>query len=70
MNVERRPRRRTWRQRLGVPLAVFGAVLFLVGYLGTTTGTTVLPFDRHHVLTQVGGFLIGFVGLSWIGTRR
>lgn len=66
----RRQSGRSWRQRLSVPLAVSGGVLFVVGYLGATMGFTVLPFDPHHVFTQVFGIVLGFVGLSWIGTRR
>ena len=61
---------RSWRQRLSVPLAVSGGVLFVLGYLGATMGFDVLPFDRHHVFTQVGGIAVGLLGLSWIGTRR
>ena len=66
----RRQSSRSWRQRLIVPLAVSGGVLFVVGYLGGTMGLDVLPFDRHHVFTQVAGIGVALLGLSWIGTRR
>lgn len=32
-------------------------------------GLNVLPFDRHHVFTQVIGIAVGLLGLSWIGSR-
>lgn len=66
----RLPRRerpaRSWRQRLSVPFAVGGAALFVASYFGLFA----LPFDTHHVVSQMIGLGVGIIGLSWIGTRR
>lgn len=56
---------RDWRKRLGWPLAILGAVLFIAGNIGARTGFTLLPFDPHHVYAQFGGAAIGIVGLMW-----
>jgi hypothetical protein len=40
-------------------------VLFLLGNIGARSGIVFLPFDRHHVITQFGGALIGIIGLLW-----
>lgn len=61
---------RTWRQRLSIPFAVAGTALFVAGYTGANLGFQVLPFDRHHMLAQVGGLALAVAGLSWLGTRR
>ena len=42
-----------------------GALLFLYGYLGAATGLVSLPFDRHHVVSQIVGLVLVVVGLSW-----
>jgi hypothetical protein len=56
-------RKRTWRQRIGWPLAVAGLVLFLVGNIGARTGLTILRFDPHHMIAQFGGALVGAAGV-------
>ncbi|MGH2829435.1 MAG: hypothetical protein ACRDJM_03020 [Actinomycetota bacterium] len=61
----RRATRRDWRQRVGWPLAAIGAALFIVGQVGSRTGLISLPFDRHHVISQVGGFFLAIRGLIW-----
>ncbi|MCP3818815.1 hypothetical protein NLX86_12055 [Streptomyces sp. A3M-1-3] len=44
-------------------LMPFGLLLFALGILGATTGITLLPFDPHHVVTQIGGLVLAFIGL-------
>jgi hypothetical protein len=56
---------RDWRQRVGWPLAAIGAALFILGQVGSRTGFVSLPFDRHHVISQVGGFFLAIRGLTW-----
>lgn len=68
--TRRLPRRErpptSWRNKLSVPLAVAGGALFLGSYLGVVA----LPFDQHHVVTQIVGLGVAIIGLGWIGTRR
>jgi hypothetical protein len=46
-------------------------VLFLLGNIGARSGIVFLPFDRHHVIAQFGGALIGIAGLIWAtGSHR
>lgn len=48
---------------LTIPL---GAVLLIVGQLGARSGMIWLPFDPHHVVTQlVGGALLLFGLTRW-----
>jgi hypothetical protein len=58
-------RRRRWRRRAGWPLIAIGVLLFAYGYLGATTGLVSLPFDRHHVGSQLVGPVLAVVGLRW-----
>ncbi|MDT9692984.1 hypothetical protein Q5762_32620 [Streptomyces sp. P9(2023)] len=44
-------------------LMPLGLILFALGILGATTGITLLPFDPHHVITQIGGLVLAFIGL-------
>ena len=53
------------QRRLGWPLALGGGALFLAGYIGAQAGVTILPFDQHHVISQVGGLLVAFTGVIW-----
>ena len=62
--LDRRPFGRM-RRRLGWPLAALGITLFAASYLGAVTGADILPFDRHHVIGQLGGGLLAMVGFSW-----
>lgn len=57
--------RRSWRTRLGWPLCAVGGVLFLLGNIGARSEIVFLPFDRHHVIAQFGGALIGIIGMLW-----
>jgi len=54
--------RRDWRNQIGWPLAIFGAVLFIGGNIGARTGITLLPFDPHHVYAQFGRAVVGWSG--------
>jgi hypothetical protein len=65
--VRNRPGRaaRRWRRRAGWPLVALGVLLFVYGYLGATTGVVSLPFDRHHVGSQLVGLLLVVLGLRW-----
>lgn len=53
------------RRRVGWPMAVGGLLLFLLGNAGARTGIVFLPFDPHHVFAQIGGVLVGILGLVW-----
>ncbi|MGH8925594.1 MAG: hypothetical protein ACRDWA_13305 [Acidimicrobiia bacterium] len=50
-------------------LAIIGGVLFIVGNIGARTGWVLLPFDRHHLLTQFGGAALAVLGLVLAGRR-
>ena len=62
-------RRRPWWSRLGWPLAILGLIVFVVGWVGAQTGAIAVPGDRHHVLSQVVGFGLVFVGIR-LGSGR
>ena len=53
------------RHRLGWPLCLLGLVLLLAGIVGAVTGTGVLPFDPHHIVSQAGGVLFAVTGARW-----
>ncbi|MGH2726900.1 MAG: hypothetical protein ACRDKS_07965 [Actinomycetota bacterium] len=61
----RRIRREDFRRRMGWTLAIIGGALFLIGQIGSRTGALSLPFDRHHLISQVGGFFLLIRGLTW-----
>lgn len=46
-------------------MVIVGAALFIGGQVGARTGFVVLPFDRHHLIAQVGGFFLAIRGLIW-----
>lgn len=58
--------RRDWRQRVAVPLIIAGAVWFIAGQIGARTGIMSLPFDPHHIFSQVAGALVALRGLMWL----
>lgn len=64
------PRRRTppRRGRLGraltAGLIVFGAMLFVLGRLGASTGLVTVSFDPHHAISQIVGVLLLLAGLT------
>lgn len=61
------------RRRLGWPLAALGVVMFAATYVGAASGANLLPFDRHHVIGQLGGAVLVVIGVGWAtsgGTRR
>jgi hypothetical protein len=37
----------------------------LLGNIGARKGIVFLSFDRHHVFEQIGGALLGILGLVW-----
>jgi uncharacterized membrane protein YfcA len=45
-------------------LIVFGAVLFLLGRIGASTGSMTVSFDPHHVISQIVGVLLLLAGLT------
>lgn len=66
LKAEMRAGRRTGlRKRLGWPLAALGLVLFLIGMVGARSGLVTLPFDQHHILSQVAGMTVVAVGIGW-----
>lgn len=58
------------RRRVGFALCAAGLGLFVAGYVGAVSGTTILPFDPHHVIAQMGGWVIAAVGLALATARR
>jgi len=42
-----------------------GVLLALYGFVGATTGAITLPFDRHHVASEIVGLLLVVLGLRW-----
>lgn len=60
-----RIRREDFQRRAGWTLAIIGGALFIVGQIGSRTGAVSLPFDRHHLISQVGGFFLLIRGLTW-----
>lgn len=63
---DRMLRRETdWRKRVGWVLAVLGGIAFIGGNIGARTGAIFLPFDPHHIYTQIGGAIVGMTGLMW-----
>lgn len=64
--------RPAWLGKTGWAIAIFGVLMFLVGNIGARTGVTFLPFDPHHVGTQLLGAVVIAVGFSVAtgGTRR
>jgi hypothetical protein len=70
-SVPRRRRRKLgWRRRVGWPAVALGALLAIYGYVGATTGAIVLPFDRHHVMSELGGLVLVVLGLRWATWRQ
>ena len=57
------------RRLVARPLIAAGLVLFVASYVGAITGTTVLPFDPHHTIGQLGGGALAAAGLT-LGARR
>ena len=54
----------TRRDRLILWIAVPGGLtLFMIGQLGARTGIVSLPFDPHHIFTQIAGVLVLLYGL-------
>lgn len=53
------------RKRLGWPMFVVGAILFVGTLLENLAGVTVVPFDPHHLFGQVGGLALLATGLAW-----
>jgi hypothetical protein len=48
---------------VGAAVAVLGLLLFVSGYIGAATGFVLLPFDRHHLVSQAGGLVLAVAGL-------
>ncbi len=65
MAITPRHKRRRWRRRVGWPLVALGTLLFAYGYIGATTGLVSLPFDRHHVASEITGVVLMLRGLIW-----
>ena len=56
------------RRRLGWPLCALGVALFVATYVANLAGTVLLPFDPHHLIGQLGGGALAFIGLIWATT--
>lgn len=58
-------RQPTRRDRVIVWTAVpFGVALFVIGQVGARTGVVALPFDPHHIFTQIAGAIVLLYGLA------
>lgn len=57
-----------WRTFVGWITAISGVLLFVFGYVASGAGIEI-PFDEHHILTQVAGLSLAVLGLAW-ATRR
>ena len=58
---------RTAKQRVGLVLLVAGLVVFFASAIGARAGFTVLPFDPHHVIGQLGGLAFALLGAGLRG---
>lgn len=68
LRAEARARRRErggLRRRLGWWLCGLGLLAFLVGYATSVASIDLLPFDRHHVVLQLGGAVLAAIGVGW-----
>lgn len=66
LKAEMRASRRTGpRERVGWLLVAAGVALFLVGSIGARSGLVTLPFDQHHILSQLIGLTVAVLGFSW-----
>ena len=63
-----RPSRPRWSW-LAWPTVLVGVALLAVGWIGAKTGAVAIPGDRHHVLSQLIGLGLLFLGVR-IGGRR
>lgn len=61
---------RSAQHRTGLVLLIVGLLLFVASNLGARAGFSVLPFDPHHVLGQLGGPAVALLGASLMGRRR
>lgn len=58
-------RQPTRRDRVILWTAVpFGVALFLIGQIGGQTGVGTLPFDPHHIYSQIAGGVLVLYGLA------
>ena len=46
-------------------MCIVGVALFVAGYVGSAAGLQILAFDRHHLVSQLGGGFLALVGLGW-----
>ena len=58
-----------WTRVGGWIIAALGTALFVATYIAANAGFAVLPFDHHHIIGQVGGFILAIGGVS-VATRR
>lgn len=69
LKAEARARRREQtgvaRRRIGWAIGAAGVLLFVVGYITSVASVELLPFDRHHVVLQLGGGILAAAGVGW-----
>lgn len=53
---------RTAKQRVGLTLLIGGLLLLFASAIGARAGFTVLPFDPHHAIGQLGGIAFALLG--------
>ncbi len=66
--AEAKARRSGWgrvKKRLGWPLCLAGAILFVATNVANFAGVQLLPFDQHHFIGQLGGGVLALIGLMW-----
>lgn len=52
-------------RRIGWAIGAAGVLLFVVGYITSVASVELLPFDRHHVVLQLGGGILAAAGVGW-----
>lgn len=51
-------------------MAVLGGILFPVGNITSQLGVVLVSFDRHHVVSRLGGGVLIMVGVGWLDRRN
>lgn len=60
----------TRRRVVAWAVSLGGAVVFIVGWVGAKTMAIAIPGDPHHMLSQVVGFGLIFLGIRISSTKK
>ena len=58
-----------WVRLAGWIICALGGALFAASFVASTAGVVILPFDKHHIVGQLGGLFIAYGGVR-IATGR